>query len=85
MTKCKRGYVCFASELPLADVLYLSTKSLPLPLSRHRRELGYLHAPPEPLLKATTEEMYSHVQAQHPESLEVAERDWKMELFGMSS
>jgi hypothetical protein len=45
--------------------------------------LGYLHAPPEPLLKATTEEMYSHVQAQHPESLEVAERDWKMELFGV--
>jgi hypothetical protein len=29
------------------------------------------------------EEMYLHLQAEHPESLEIEERDWKMELFGM--
>jgi hypothetical protein len=27
--------------------------------------------------------MYSHLQAEHPESLEIEERDWKMEQFGM--
>jgi len=52
-------------------------------LCDHRRELGILPDSPQPLLKPTTEEMYSHLQAQHPESLEIGERDWKMELFGM--
>jgi len=51
--------------------------------SSHRKELGILTTPPVQLLKPTTEEMYSHVQADHPESLELAERDWKMELFGV--
>jgi len=45
--------------------------------------LGILTVPLQPLLKPTTEEIYSHLQARHPESLEMEERDWKMELFGM--
>lgn len=49
----------------------------------HRKELGILNALLQPLLKPTTEEMYSHLQVQHQESLEIEERDWKMELFGM--
>lgn len=52
-------------------------------LSSRRRELGILTEPPEQLLKPTTEEMYSHLQVDHPESLEMAERDWKAELFGV--
>ena len=53
--------------------------------SSHRRELGILPASPPPFFKPTAGEMYSHLQAQHPESLEIGERDWKMELFGMDS
>jgi len=45
--------------------------------------LGILTVPLQPLLKPTTREMYSHLQDRHPESLEMEERDWKMELFGM--
>jgi len=51
----------------------------------HRKELGILVAPLQPLLEPTMEEMHSHLQAHHPESLGTAERDWKMELFGMGS
>ena len=54
-----------------------------LSLSRNRREVGILTTPLEQFLKPNTEEMYSHVQADHPESLEAAERDWKIELFGV--
>ena len=52
-------------------------------LSSNRRELGILTAPPERLLKPTTEEMYSHLQTEHQESLEMEEREWKTELFGV--
>lgn len=52
------------------------------PHSSHRRELGII-ATQQRLFKPTTEEMYSHLRANHKESLEMAERDWKMELFGV--
>lgn len=61
----------------------LANQVLSLSLSSNRRELGILTAPPEQLLKPTTEKMYSHLQADHSESLEVAERDWKADLFGV--
>lgn len=59
--------------------------SLFLSLSRRRKELGILAVPLQPLLNPTTEGMYSHLQAQHLESLETEERNWKMELFGMDT
>ena len=79
----KRGLVCYASKSCCYWEFRVHRPSLLLALLSHRRELGILFVSPQPLLKPATEEMYSHLQAHHPESLEIGERDWKMELFGM--
>ena len=64
------------------EILHLLTEFSSLLLSR-RSELDLLPAPPQPALNPSTEEMYSHLQAQHPESLALGEQDWKADLLEM--
>lgn len=52
-------------------------------LCDHRKRLGIINESPQQFFKPTTEEMYSHLLTQHPESLEMGERDWQMDLFGI--
>ena len=69
------------SHVILEDLAFTNHGFYPPP--SNRREKDILPVSPQPLLKPTTEELYSHLYTQHPESLELGERDWKMELFGM--